>query len=299
MCSARTPLPYPPESQVPHGTRRPFRVGPRWFALDRPAIVAILNTTPDSFFDGGRYGTVDAALRHAERCVDDGADILDIGGESTRPGARAPTADEERSRVLPVVEALVTRGFPLPLSIDTSRLEVLGPCLDAGARMWNDVRGARAPGGLARVLAVDGAVVIMHMRGEPDSMGALVAYDSVVDDTIAELVDPVRAAATAGLGAECVLVDPGIGFAKTADQSVAALRRLREFAALGHPLYVGASRKSFLGRRFGQEGEDRLWGSLGVAAAVTVSGASALRIHDVRATRKMIDVFCALSEGAP
>lgn len=279
--------------------RRSFVVGGRVFGVDRPAVVAILNVTPDSFHDGGRHNAVDAALRRAERCVDEGADILDVGGESTRPSAVPPSPDEERARILPVIEALTARAYPLPISVDTSRAEVLADAFDRGALMWNDVRSGRDRRGLRLAAERGASVVLMHMRGEPATMAGLCHYDDVGTEVCAELRPHLDAAREAGLDDDHILLDPGVGFAKTADQSVDVLRQLPKLAALGPATYVGASRKSLLGRRFALEGEDRLTGSLAIAAAVAYLGAAALRVHDVRETRQLLDVLTPFLPGAP
>ena len=266
----------------------------------RPAVMAILNATPDSFFDGGRHEGHERALRRAWAVVDDGADVLDLGGESTRPGAAAVPLDEELRRVVPVVEALVRDGYPLPISLDTSRAEVARLGLAAGAIIVNDVTGGtREPSLLHHVAEAGAAVVLMHTRGTPETMQSLTDYDDVVEDVLSALAERCEAATAAGIPPEHQSVDPGIGFAKTSEDCVRLIANTARLRSLGRPVLVGASRKSFLGRAFGQEGEERLFGSLAVAAFAAMAGGAILRVHDVRETRAVLDVVAGLAAAAP
>lgn len=266
---------------------------------DRPAVLAILNVTPDSFFDGGRYGARDAAIARAWQAVEDGADALDVGGESTRPGADPVSVDEELRRVVPVVAALVEAGFPVPISVDTQRARVAREALAAGAVIVNDVSaGLREPEILAVAAEAGAAVVLMHMRGTPRTMQRDVSYDDLHTDVREHLRSRCDAATAAGVPVEHQAVDPGIGFGKSAQGCLELIARLDDLAPLARPILLGASRKSFLGKAFGHQPDDRLAGSL-VAAAVGVQrGASILRVHDVAASRQAVDVAVGLAEAA-
>ena len=260
--------------------------------------MAILNVTPDSFFDGGRYRGLDAALARAWAVVDEGADVLDIGGESTRPGAADVGPAEETARVQPVIERLVTQGYPLPISVDTTRADVAAAAVDAGAVIVNDVSGGlRDPAILGVAARAGAAVILMHMRGTPRTMAANAEYDDVVTEVRDALAERCAAADEAGIPRAAQCVDPGIGFAKTATGSLDLLAHIGALRELGRPVLVGASRKSFLGRLFGQEGEQRQWGSLAVAAWSAAEGADILRVHDVQATRCVLDVTRGLLEA--
>ncbi len=247
-------------------------------------IMGVLNVTPDSFSDGGRFLHVDDALRHARQLIAEGAAILDIGGESTRPGAETVPAAEELRRVIPVLEALRSETA-VRLSIDTMKSEVAEAAVRAGATLINDVTGLRDPA-MRAVAARHGAgVVIMHMRGTPQTMRGLTEYWDVVAEVKEFLAS--RAAAARAAGISEIILDPGIGFAKTAAQSFALLRRLGEFAELDCPILIGPSRKSFLASVPGMErAEDRLEGTLAAVAIGVLNGAAIIRAHDVAACRK-------------
>lgn len=263
-------------------------------SASRPLVAGVLNCTPDSFHDGGAHPGVAAQVAHAQRMVAEGADWIDVGGESTRPGAPAVDADEERRRVLPVLTALA-RELPghVRLSIDTRKAEVAAAALRAGATIVNDVTGLRDPE-LAAVTADAWGAVVMHMRGEPDTMGRLTDYADLVSEVAAGL-----AASAARARCPHVWVDPGIGFAKTATQSLSLLAHTDALARLGHPVLVGASRKSFIGRTLGlPDTADRLPGSLAAVAAAWARGATAFRVHDVAETRQLLDLLCAIEEAA-
>ncbi|MBI5280759.1 MAG: dihydropteroate synthase [Candidatus Solibacter usitatus] len=256
------------------------------------AIMGILNVTPDSFSDGGLFQTTEAAVAQGRRLIAEGADIVDIGGESTRPGAQPVPEEIELERVLPVIEAL-SADSPARLSIDTSKPRVADACLRAGATLVNDVTGLRDPG-MARVAASHGAgVVIMHMRGTPLTMREQAHYSDLMGEVKAELAPRVRMAREAGILE--VIVDPGIGFAKTPAQSFEILRRLRELEELGCPILVGPSRKMFLGALPGLEApHSRLEGTLAAVVIGAMSGASMVRVHDVMACRKALSVVDAV-----
>lgn len=261
-------------------------------ALDEPRVMGIVNVTPDSFFDGGRYAATDAAMAHCDALVGEGAHILDIGGESTRPGAGVPTLDEELSRVLPVVRHAATLG--VPVSVDTSRAEVMAAALDAGADILNDVRALQLPGALDVAAAHPRAgICLMHMRGEPRSMQAAPHYDDVVAEVRSFLqarLDDLRAR---GIDSERVVLDPGIGFGKTPEHNLALLRRQRELLMLGRPLLLGWSRKSTLGMITGRPVHERRAASVAAALAAVQRGARIVRVHDVAATVDALKVWLA------
>ena len=264
--------------------------------LTRPLVMGIVNVTPDSFSEGGRGVSCEAARRHCDRLVAEGADILDIGGESTRPGARPPSADEELGRVLPVLRHALSLG--VPVSVDTSEPLVIRAALDAGADIVNDVRARRRSGALACVAAHPAAgVCLMHMRGEPDTMATLTDYDDVVDAVRRALAERLSQVCEAGVAPERIVLDPGVGFAKTPEQNLALLTRQRELLGLGRPLLVGWSRKGTLGRITGKTVDDRLAASLAAAGAAVSRGAAIVRVHDVAATVDALKVWLAAETG--
>lgn len=260
----------------------------------RPLIMGIVNVTPDSFSDGGLHFSTEAAVEHALRLEDEGADLLDIGGESTRPGAEPTVAEEELRRVIPVVEALARRTA-LPLSIDTMKPVVAEAALAVGARIVNDVTGLRDPAMLPVLLRHGAAAIVMHMRGTPQTMREHTQYADVVSEVRDWLVDRAEGARLAGVAE--IAIDPGIGFAKTPEQGFVLLRRFAEFTATGYPVVAGASRKSFLALPEGQQVEDRLEGSLAAAVIAALAGAAILRVHDVRATRRAAAVATAVRDS--
>jgi len=265
----------------------------RW---PRPSVMGVLNVTPDSFSDGGRFVDPAAAIEHGRRLAREGAALVDVGGESTRPGAAPVSADEELARVEPVLEGL--RG--LALSIDTSKADVARRALELGAVLVNDVSALRADPDLAGVIADGGAFVcLMHMQGEPRTMQVAPRYDDVVSEVLAFLEERVAFAVERGVGEERICVDPGIGFGKTPDQNLELLRRLDELGALGRPVLVGVSRKSTLGRILGDAGATT--GSLAASIAAAVSaferGAWMIRAHDVRETVEALEVAAAVERG--
>ena len=258
--------------------------------LSRPRVMGIVNATPDSFSDGGRNAAAAQAL--CERLVAEGADLLDIGGESTRPGARAPGADEEWARVGPVLRHAL--GLGVPVSVDTSEPRVMQQALALGVDIVNDVRALRRPGAVETLAAHGSAgVCLMHMKGEPDTMQDLASYADVVSEVGGFLRDHALALQAAGVAHERIVIDPGIGFAKTDAPNWALLARQRELSALGWPLLVGWSRKSTLGRLTGRAESERLAASVAAALAAVQGGAALLRVHDVAATADAIRVWQA------
>lgn len=257
--------------------------------------MGILNVTPDSFSDGGLHQDAGRAVEAGLRMVEQGAAMLDIGGESTRPGARPVSADEEVDRVAPVIEALARRT-EVVLSVDTSKPKVIEAAMQAGAHLVNDVRALRLPGALAAVAAADAAVCVMHMVGEPGTMQADPRYDDVVDEVRRFLVERVAACRAAGIGGDSIAVDPGIGFGKTVQHNLELLRNLRAFTELGGPLLVGVSRKSMVGMITGRPVGERVVGSATLAAACIERGANIVRVHDVAATVDAVKIVEALGE---
>ncbi|MBD3764306.1 MAG: dihydropteroate synthase [Rhodobacterales bacterium] len=267
--------------------------------LDRPRIMGILNVTPDSFSDGGRFLDPAAAVAQARAMAAAGADILDIGGESTRPGAAEVGTQQEIDRTAPVIEALRAAGLTLPISIDTRKAAVARAALAAGADMVNDVSGLTHDPDLAGVVARAGVpVVVMHMRGTPATMTAQTDYADVLAEVAQALADRVAAARAAGIAADRIVIDPGIGFAKTGAQNLALIRGLALFHSLGLPLLLGASRKRFIGTYGGApDPAGRMPGSVAVAVLGAQQGAQILRVHDVEETRQAIALWRALALG--
>jgi dihydropteroate synthase len=254
--------------------------------------MGIVNVTPDSFADGGRYFDKTRAFEHARRLIDEGADILDIGGESTRPGAEAVSAEEEMRRVLPVVEALVGTG--VPVSVDTNKAEVMQRALAAGASMINDVSALRSVAAMAVVAQSDCAVCLMHMRDDPRTMQNAPRYLDVVGEIKAYLASRIAAAESAGISRDRIAIDPGFGFGKTAAHNLVLLRELVKFTALGVPVLVGWSRKSTIGKITGRATEDRVHGSVAAALLAVERGAAIVRVHDVAATRDALAMHSAM-----
>jgi dihydropteroate synthase len=257
-------------------------------------LMGIVNVTPDSFSDGGRFLDAERAIAHGRELAAEGADVLDIGGESTRPGARAVTAEEELARVGPVVEALARDGGP-QVSIDTSKLAVAEAALGVGAAMVNDVTALRAEPGLAGLCAQrDCEVVLMHMLGDPRTMQENPTYDDVVDDVKAFLAERIEFALAEGIDEDRIWIDPGIGFGKTVEHNLELHRRLGELAELGRPIAFGSSRKSFIGKLTGAEVHERLGGTIASNVIAYANGARMLRVHDVAPMRQAVSVADAI-----
>jgi dihydropteroate synthase len=258
----------------------------------RPLVMGILNVTPDSFSDGGRYQTLEFAVERAEQMIKDGADIIDIGGESTRPGSPSVPVDEELRRVMPAIYALRELGHAL--SIDTCKPEVMREAIIAGADLINDINGFRAPGAIEAVKDSDCALCVMHMQGTPQDMQAQPAYGDVVSDVIAFLRERVDALLAAGVERERITIDPGFGFGKSVEHNYALLRSIsRMERELGMPVLAGLSRKSMIGAVTGRSVEQRLAGSLGGALAAVAQGARIVRVHDVAETVDALKVWQA------
>ncbi len=264
----------------------------------RPLVMGIVNVTPDSFSDGGKFLDPSAAVDHALRLVQDGADILDVGGESTRPNATPVPADEELRRVLPVVAELAKRTA-VPVSIDTMKAEVARACLDAGASIVNDVAGFRDPAMIAAAKRFGAGLVVMHMAGTPLTMQANPTYADVVAEVDAFFAERIAALTAAGLDPETICLDPGIGFGKTLDHTLAQLRHLGTHRRHGRPVCLGVSRKGFLGQLTGRERPDRMPGTLAVSCFALAAGAAqVLRVHDVAPHRDAVKVWQAV-RGSP
>lgn len=277
---------------------RAWRCGAHRIPLGRPLLMGIVNVTPDSFSDGGRWAEPERAVEHGLRLLADGADLLDVGGESTRPGARAVGEEEELRRVLPVIRGLAARAAA-PLSIDTRRASVARAALAAGACIVNDVAPAADDAEMVRAVREAGAgLVLMHARGTPETMAGLAQYADVVGEVEAELARAVASAVAQGVPRACLVVDPGVGFAKEAAHNVALLAALGRLARLA-PVLAGASRKRVIGELCGEPSpQGRLGGSVAAALWCAQRGASVLRVHDVKETRQALAVWRALEEEA-
>jgi dihydropteroate synthase len=279
---------------MPHtGTRRHFQIRARDKTLklgSRTLIMGILNVTPDSFFDGGAHADPARSVARAWRIAEEGADILDIGGESTRPGSAGVDAEEELRRVLPVMEALAG-SYPLPISIDTSKSEVGRAALERGASLVNDVTALRKDPALGETAAQFGAaVVLMNMRGNPETMQKIRPSPDILAELVEWADQVVSRARSCGVAGDKIILDPGIGFGKTVEQNLEILRNLDRLASVGFPLLVGTSRKSFLGAVLGDPRADRVWGSAAAVAMSICFGAHVVRVHDVAAMRDVARV---------
>ncbi|NNU85127.1 dihydropteroate synthase [Geobacillus sp. BMUD] len=269
---------------------RPLRLQCRGHEFDlnkKTLIMGIVNVTPDSFSDGGRFYDVENAVKHAKRLVAEGADIIDIGGESTRPGADPVPLDEELRRVIPAVKA-IAEAVNVPISIDTYKAEVARQAIEAGAHMINDVWGAKADPDMARVAATYGVpIILMHNRRD-------MAYRDLISDMIADLQESIRIAKGAGVKEENIILDPGIGFAKTVEHNLEVMRRLDEFAALGYPLLLGTSRKRFIGHVLNVPVEERMEGTGATVCLGIVKGVHIVRVHDVLPIARMVKMMDAM-----
>jgi dihydropteroate synthase len=269
----------------------------RPLTLDRPRVVGIVNVTPDSFSDGGQFSDLESAVAHGLRLAEEGADMLDIGGESTRPGADDVSVEDELQRVIPVIEQLVARTS-LPIAVDTSKPEVMRAAVAAGAGMINDVYGLRREGALDAAADLRVPICLMHMQGEPRSMQEAPHYDDVVGEVHRFLTDRLFACELAGIDRRKVMVDPGFGFGKDLEHNLALLRKLERFSDLGSGVYVGLSRKSMIGAITGHKNPtDRAAGSVAAALIAVQRGARMVRVHDVAATVDALKVWHAVQSG--
>ena len=275
--------------------------GDRSLDLTTPVIMGVLNTTPDSFFDGGRYYrnaslSVERALSRAAEMVREGAKIIDVGGESTRPGAATVSVDEELDRVVPVVEA-IHRALNVVISVDTSSPDVIRETASVGAGLINDVRALSREGAMAAAATSGLPVCLMHMQGEPDSMQVKPSYSGVVEEVSAFLQERIQACKVAGIEAERLLVDPGFGFGKTVEHNLCLLRELGALSALGLPVLVGLSRKSMMNVLLKRAVDERLPGSLALMLMAVQRGARIVRVHDVAATQDVLKLYCAVEHA--
>lgn len=264
--------------------------------MSRCHVMGVLNVTPDSFSDGGRFNRLDAALLKARQMVDDGAAFIDVGGESTRPGAAKVSVQEELDRVCPVIEALV-RDLDVIVSVDTSTPEVMSQSAELGVGLINDVRALQREGGLDAAARAGIPVCIMHIQGEPENMQDHPEYRNVLREVSEFLTGRIRVAEKAGIEAHNIILDPGFGFGKNIDHNLRLLASLEQLQALGHPLLVGMSRKSMLGHITGREVDERLPASLAAATISAMKGASIIRVHDVRETVDAVKVATAVKEA--
>jgi len=274
----------------------------QWQCRDRildlaaPVVMGVLNVTPDSFSDGGRHVAPGSALAHARRMIGEGAAIIDVGGESTRPGSRPASVDEELGRVIPVIEAL-RRESGIFISVDTSKPEVMSAAVAAGADIVNDVRALGEAGAIATVAASGAGVCLMHMLGEPRTMQDAPHYENVVEEVGSFLAARMRACRDAGIDAARMVIDPGFGFGKRTVDNLALLKQLAGFEALGVPIAVGLSRKSMLAKLIGRGVDERLAGSVALATIAVLHGARIVRAHDVSATVDAVRVAAAVIKG--
>jgi len=265
--------------------------------LDRPYIMGIVNVTPDSFSDGGKFFDTSRAVEHGWQLIDEGAQILDIGGESSRPGAKPVSVDDELRRVIPVIEALAGAG--IPLSVDTVKPEVMRASIEAGASIVNDIKALQASGAIEAVADSNVAVCLMHMQGEPRTMQQEPHYENAVDEVYEFLARRVAALKAAGIHSERIIVDPGFGFGKRLEDNVALLRELNRFADLSGAILVGLSRKSMFGQITGRGVGERTTASVAAALIAAQNGANIIRVHNVAATRDALAVLAAVSAPSP
>jgi dihydropteroate synthase len=263
-----------------------------------PLIMGIVNVTPDSFSDGGRFLDRDKAIEHALRLAEEGADIIDIGGESSRPGAAKVSVNEELERVIPIIETVAPK-INIPISIDTTKSEVAVNALNAGASIINDISSLRFDERIASTAAEHGAhLILMHMRGTPESMQQDTKYGDIIGEIGAYLVSAAKQAIGAGVLPDKIILDPGIGFGKSVDGNFTILKNLHRFHSLGYPVMVGLSRKSFIGQTLNLEVGERLEGSIAAACYAVLNGADIVRVHDVAATKKALKILEQIT-GAP
>lgn len=275
-----------------------WRTARRVIDLEKPVLMGVLNVTPDSFSDGGRFFGHDEAVKRLEEMQAEGADMVDIGGESTRPGSSPVNEEEELRRVIPAVEVAAGR-LDLPVSIDTTKSGVARAALDAGAEVINDISGLRFDAGLAQLAAKSGAgLVLMHIRGEPRTMQWEVHYDDLMGEIVGELRGSIDGALAAGCRREQLIVDPGIGFGKTAEHNLAIINELGRLSELGCPVLIGPSRKSFIGVTLGLEVGDRLEATIAACVVALLRGARIFRVHDVVQTRRALDMAEAIVRGS-
>ncbi|WP_256201590.1 MULTISPECIES: dihydropteroate synthase [Nitrosomonas] len=264
---------------------------------NRPLIMGVINVTPDSFSDGGCFDTTEKAIEQVSRLVQEGADILDIGGESTRPGSRSVESDEELSRIMPVIEFALNMN--IPVSVDTAKPEVMQAAINAGVVLINDTNALQAPGALEVVADSSVMACLMHMQGRPETMQLDPQYSDVVAEVMAFLKQHVALAVSAGITRERIIIDPGFGFGKTLEHNLALLHHLNQFIAMDLPVMAGISRKSMLGMITGNPVDNRVYASVAAALLAVGQGARIVRVHDVKATRDAFSVFAAMDRIHP
>ena len=274
-----------------------LRCGKFILSLQRPLIMGVVNITPDSFSDGGHFATTETAFARAQQLIEEGADIIDIGGESTRPGAGGVTLGEERLRVLPLLEQLASG--PVPVSVDTQKPELMREAIAAGAAMINDINALQSLDALETIARSDVAVCLMHKQGTPADMQRDPHYDDVVAEVLAFLAGRVQAARSAGIAPERIVIDPGFGFGKTLEHNLELLRELGRFSDAGAILLAGISRKGMLGHITGREVNERVFASVAAAVIAVEKGARIVRVHDVAATRDALAVWTAVKLDEP
>jgi dihydropteroate synthase len=272
-----------------------LEIGQRVLDLSsRTHLMGVLNVTPDSFSDGGKFFKLEEAIKQGLKLAEEGADMIDIGGESTRPGSEPVTIEEELRRVIPVIEEL-TKMIQVPISIDTYKSRVAKEALDSGASMVNDISGLRYDPEMKKVIAkYDVPVVLMHIKGTPKNMQENPHYDNLIEEIKTYLIESIKIAKEAGIDGDKIIIDPGIGFGKTPEDNLRILKNLNEFTELGRPLMVGVSRKSFIGKILNLPTEERLEGSLASMAVAIMNGANILRVHDVKESKmvaKLVDAI--------
>lgn len=269
--------------------------GKKFQFSNKSYVMGILNITPDSFSDGGKYfGNMDEAVRRAVKMMEEGADIIDIGAESTRPGAAYVAKEEEIERIVPIIERVVKETGAV-ISVDTYKSDTAKEALNAGAAIVNDISGLKGDAKMAEVISdADAAVVVMHMQGTPQNMQDNPQYEEVVEDIICDLKESISIAKIAGIKENKIIIDPGLGFGKTLNHNLEIIQRLKEFKTLGYPILIGASRKSMIGNVLNLPVEERLEGSLAIAAATAMNGASVFRVHDVKETKRVLQMIDAI-----
>ena len=272
-----------------------LKCGSYTLSLERPLVMGVVNVTPDSFSDGGMFADAAGAISHGRRLIDEGADILDIGGESTRPGAAPVSLAEERLRVVPVITGLA--GCGVPIAVDTRKPDLMREAVDAGASMINDIGALGAEGAVEALAATEAAVCLMHMQGDPQTMQNAPAYSNVVREVREFLRGRVEVAERAGISRDRIVVDPGFGFGKTLEHNLALLRGLGEFSDLGAAILAGLSRKTMLGRITGRDVGERVHASVAAALVAVKNGAHIVRVHDVAATRDALAIWQAVKNG--
>jgi dihydropteroate synthase len=287
------------EEAVANFTKVPtLEVGGRRLDLaQKPLIMGILNVTPDSFYDGGRYPTPEIALKKAEEMLTAGADIIDVGGESSRPGSKPVSEKDEQDRVIPIIEK-ISQKFKPPISIDTTKAAVAKAALEAGAAIINDISALRFDSRMAELASRSGAgLILMHLQGTPENMQTDPHYEDIICEISDFFKERIAFAVQAGIKKEQIILDPGIGFGKTVEHNLEIIRHLSSFKILGRPILVGLSRKSFIGKILGLEPKERLEGSLAAAVAAALNGAQILRVHDVGETIRAVKIIRALQMG--